>query len=153
VPAGGEPGEREQALARECAAAVGEYRSHLRSVEFRKAVQAMRRLWTLGNRYLEDRAPWNLVKEDREAGAMVLRTALNLVRIFALAAEPILPFTAQRVFDALQLTPDERKVPLQRCVDLSALAPGRRFQLIPPLFRRLEAAEVERLKARFGGRD
>lgn len=153
VPAGGEPGDREQALARDCAAAVGEYRSHLRSVEFRKAVQALRRLWTLGNHYLEDRAPWNLVRQDREAGAMVLRTALNLVRMFALAAEPILPFSAQRVFDALELTPAERKVPLQRCVDLSALAPGRRFQLIPPLFRRMDAAEVERLKAQFGGRN
>lgn len=84
---------------------------------------------------------------------MVLRTALNLVRMFALAAEPILPFSAQRVFDALELTPAERKVPLQRCVDLSALAPGRRFQLIPPLFRRMDAAEVERLKAQFGGRN
>lgn len=151
VPAGGEPGERERALARDCAAAVEAYRTALRKVEFRKAVQALRRLWMLGNQYLDERAPWNLVKRDRETGAMVLRTAINLIRLYALAAEPILPFTAQRLFEALKMTPAERKVPLRGAVDLSALAPGRPFESLPPLFRRLDAAEVERLKARFGG--
>ncbi len=77
--------------------------------------------------------------------------AVNLIRLYALAAEPILPFTAQRVFDALKMAPEERKVPLSRAVNLSALAPGRPFEPIPPLFRRMDAAEVERLKARFGG--
>ncbi len=151
VPAGGEPGERERALARDCAAAVEAYRTALRKVEFRKAVQALRRLWMLGNQYLDERAPWNLVKQDRETGAMVLRTAINLIRLYALAAEPILPFTAQRLFEALKMTPAERKVPLSGAVNLSALDPGRPFESLPPLFRRLDAAEVERLKARFGG--
>lgn len=151
VPAGGTPGEREARLAAECSEALAEYRQHLRGMEFRKAVQALRRLWSLGNGYLDERAPWNLLKEDRDAAAMVLRTAVNLCRVFAVAAWPIIPFTAETVFDALRLGPDERNIRLPDQALLTRLEGGRPFDVPAPLYRRLDDDEVKRLREEYGG--
>lgn len=150
VPAGGTPGERERRLAAECAEVLGEYRRHLRAMEFRKAVAALRRLWSLGNVYIDERAPWKLLREDPEEAAVVLRTAVNLARVFAVAAWPIIPFTAETVFEALRLAPEERTVRLPDERLLERLEGGRPFDVPGLLFRRVEEAEVERLRGEFG---
>ena len=45
----------------------------------RKAAQALRALWVLGNEYLQEAAPWTAIKTDPERAAVIVRTALNLV--------------------------------------------------------------------------
>jgi methionyl-tRNA synthetase len=98
----------------DCRGAMDEYREFLSRMEFRKAVFALRRLWSLGNSYIDARAPWNLLKTDRDEAAMVLRICVNLVRVFALASEPVIPYAAGVVMNALGLTGDERQVRLVR---------------------------------------
>lgn len=151
IPVGGSPGQREARLAGECAEALGEFRQQLRGMEFRRAVQTLRRLWSLGNGYLDERAPWSLLKEDAETAEMVLRTAINLARVFAVAAWPIMPFTAETVFDALHLRPEERTIRLPDPELLTRIGGGRPFAVPPVLFRRLEEAEVSRLRREYGG--
>ena len=63
----------------------------------RKAAQAARALWVLGNEYLQVAAPWTALKTDRDQAAVGVRTGLNLVALFARLAAPILPFTAPRI--------------------------------------------------------
>ena len=92
----------------------------------------------------------NLLKEDREAAAAVLRTAVNLVRVFAAAAWPIIPFTAETVFNALHLTPGERTIRSPDKNLLAALEGGRPFETPPPLFRRIDDDEVENLRKEYG---
>lgn len=153
IPAGGQSGDVEAQLEQNCRQVFGEYRTYLHNLEFRKATQSLRTLWTLGNGYLDIRAPWSLIQRDRESTAMVLRTAIHLIRIFALASEPVLPFTATAMLDALRIPEAERDVPLDRIIDFSVLPEGQPFDIPELLFRRIEPADVAAWRDRFGATD
>jgi len=151
IPDGGTPSALEQTLKSNCERVLDEYRDHLRKLDFRKAIQSLRELWSLGNVYLDRRAPWNLIKTDPEEAALVVRTAINLIKYFAIAAEPIIPFSSAKVFTALGLTDDEQKQWLKDGMDLSSYQPGRNFTVPEPIFKRIEKSDVEELHRRFSG--
>lgn len=151
VPVGGTPGLLEEKLRLRCHELVSEYESHLREMEYRKASQALRALWSAGNLYVDERAPWHLIKQDREAAAMVLRTAINLIYLIAIASWPVIPFTAERLFEALHLSAGERMRKPHEGLSLDVLSPGHPFDVPPPLFRKIEDDEVVRLSEQFGG--
>lgn len=151
VPDGGEPGDAERRLAAGCRGAIEEYRGALQGLEFRKAALALKKLWSLGNLYIDARAPWTLVKTNRAGAAMVLRTCINLVRTFALASSPLIPFTSEKMLDALKMTSEEREVNLTSACDLEFLRPGRPFDIPPVLFTKVEQEDVAKLSREFGG--
>lgn len=163
VPAGGAPGEAERKLAEDCSAAVEEYRAALRAMEFRKSALALKKLWSLGNLYIDARAPWSLLKTDREEAAMVLRTCINLARVFALASSPLIPFTSEKIMDALKMTAEERAAGMPFAAtasnqvapldEITVLQPGREFTVPDVLFKKVEQEDVARLTAEFGGTD
>jgi len=151
VPEGGEPRHAEQQLQGDCQRLTEGYRGHLRHQEFRQAVKVLRELWSIGNVYLDRRAPWNLLKTQRDEAAVVLRTAINLIAYFAIAVEPIMPFTAGVVLDALQLNDRERQQWLQK-IDLASYGSEREFRVPDRLFRRIDEAEIGALRKRFDDR-
>lgn len=151
IPAGGQWGAREERLQADVKEALEEYRKCLRQIEFRKGVLALKKLWSLGNLYIDERAPWNLLKTDKDEAAMVLRTCINLVRTFALASSPFIPFTAEKVAQALRFSPEEGTGSMAEIGDLRVLGPGRTFEVPPVLFKRIEEAEIEKLTMEFAG--
>jgi len=151
IPEGGEWGEHEDKLLAQCKESIQEYRTALRNFEFRKAALALKKLWTHGNVYIDARAPWNLLKENPEEGALVLRTCINLIRTYAIASSPFIPFTSETLFDALGMTEEERKAGLDDALNLRALEAGRAFKVPPILFRRLDQDEIETYRRRFAG--
>ncbi|HRD28555.1 MAG TPA: methionine--tRNA ligase, partial [Caulobacter sp.] len=70
VPAGGEPGPREQQLYADVAAQLAVLTAELEAIEVRKAAQAVRALWVLGNEYLQEAAPWTAFKTDVDRAAV-----------------------------------------------------------------------------------
>lgn len=151
IPAGGEPGPAEAKVQSESEEALKRYCAHLRALQLREAAAALRTLWSLGNHYLEATEPWKVIHEDRDRAAVILRTAINLVRTFALAASPIIPFAAERVLDSLGLTPEERAVRIRDAAQLTAMAQGRPFHSLPPLFLRIEEEQAKEWEAQFRG--
>ncbi len=151
IPEGGTPGEAEQRLQETCTNLIAKLVDLLQNLEFRKAAETLCALWTVGNQYIDEQAPWTLIKQNREAAALVVRTCINLIRLYAIASRPIIPFTSEKLFDALHLSPEERTVKLSNAVDLNALTAGSSFDVPPPLFRKLEDAEIEQLRQQFGG--
>jgi methionyl-tRNA synthetase len=73
----------------------------LDGLQFRKAAQELKALWTLGNVYLDRAAPWKQIKTERDRAGATLATSINLIRIFAIAAVPFMPDTAHRVLGAI----------------------------------------------------
>jgi methionyl-tRNA synthetase len=151
VPEGGVPGDREQQLQLTCEKLVGTLCELIRNMEFRKATEVLCSLWSVGNQYINERAPWNLIKENREETALVIRTCINLVRLYAIASAPFIPFTTQTLFDALHLSDADRTSKMSDAVKLDALGAGHPFDVPPPLFRKLEDKEIEELRSQFGG--
>ncbi|HEY9708736.1 MAG TPA: class I tRNA ligase family protein, partial [Oculatellaceae cyanobacterium] len=151
IPEAGIPGEREQELEITCEKLIETICGFLRSMEFRKTTEALCALWTVGNQYIDERAPWKLIKENREEAALVIQTCINLIRLYAIASAPFIPFTSQKLFDALHMSESDRMSKLSDGVKLDALGAGHPFDVPPPLFRKLEDKEIEGLSQQFCG--
>ena len=154
VPAGGEPGEREAQLAADLAEVVAAYTDLMADKELRKSANELRRGWALANAYWEQSEPWKVVKADADAAAVIFRTVINVLRVLAVLASPIIPTSSATVLEALgagRLALARRR-PTSRD-ELAALAPGHPVAVPPVLFAKIADDELAALAERFGGAD
>jgi methionyl-tRNA synthetase len=149
VPDGGVDGELETRLKAEVAEKLTELTGFLEQREFRKSATALRQLWVLGNQYLTEAAPWTAIKTDPARAAVAVRTGLNLVALFAKVSEPFIPFSAEKIAEAVgEAFPGRWPAPEQA---VSALPVGRPVRAPEVLFRKIEDSQVAEWTARFGG--
>lgn len=152
VPEGGAAGEAEQRLGTEVGRLVTEYQEQLDALQFRKAVQALRALWSAGNAYLEEKAPWLEIKTDREAAALTLRTAMNLIHLYAVLSEPFVPGAARTMRSAFALAGDTAPwVTAEQARALATVPAGTAFTVPPVLFAKITEDDLDSYRARFGG--
>ena len=151
VPAGGEPGPLEQKLYADVAAKIAELTEQMEAIEVRKSTQALRALWVLGNEYLQEAAPWTAIKTDRDRAAVVVRTGLNLVDLFARVSAPFIPFAAEKIAEAVGEPYPPSWPSLDAAVELSRLPEGRMIAAPPVLFAKIEDAQVAEWTERFAG--
>ncbi len=122
----------------------------MEAIEIRKAAQALRAIWALGNEYLAEAAPWTVVKTDRERAGVIVRAALNLAALFAQVSAPFIPFTAAVIAGALgRGAPDVWPTDLKAA--LSQVAPGAAVRAPEVLFRKIDDAQLAQWAERFGG--
>jgi methionyl-tRNA synthetase len=151
VPDGGTPGPLERDLATDLAAAVGSYAEHLARMEFRKAAQRLREVWALGNSYLERASPWTTIREDPQQAACTLRTAINLIRVFAVVSAPIVPATSGRLLAVVGQPEAAAWLSEDMATELAALGPGRPFTVPGVLFDKVTEEQIAAWTERFGG--
>ncbi|ANH92512.1 methionine--tRNA ligase [Streptomyces sp. NPDC057197] len=152
VPAGGAPGAAEERLGEEIARLLAEYEEQMEALQFRKASAALRALWSAGNSYLEEKAPWLEIKTDQDGAALTLRTAMNLIHLYAVVSEPFIPTTAKAMRAAFALSGDTAPwVSPDQARALTALPTGTPFTVPPVLFAKLTEDDLATYKERFGG--
>jgi methionyl-tRNA synthetase len=152
VPSGGTPGTREQVLAAEIDQRVARLRACQERLEFRQAAAETRALWVRANVYLQEAAPWTAIRSDPARAALITRTALNLVRLCAVAAWSIVPTLAETVLAALGDTTSLPRWPTRPGHDLLQDAnAGQPIAAIAPLVAKLTDADIARLSQRFAG--
>ncbi len=151
VPQGGTPGALEEKLSEQLVQRLEALTRHYEAMEFRKAMAETRAIWSLGNEYLAEAAPWTVLKTDREQAAMIVRTALNWTAISAIVAQPVIPRAAAKILDALGVPPDKRRWPDARDAGLlNALPVGLPFTAPDVLFTKISDEEVAAWGERFG---
>ncbi|WP_062213285.1 methionine--tRNA ligase [Streptomyces sp. NBRC 109706] len=160
VPAGHEPGEAERALGEEVAGLLAEYEQQLEALQFRKAAFALRALWSAGNVYLESKAPWKEIKADPDAAALTLRTAINLIHLYAVVSEPFIPFTSAAIREVFTPTDADARARLDTdwvtadaARALDTVAAGTPFTVPPVLFTKLTDDDLAAYRERFGGEE
>jgi methionyl-tRNA synthetase len=150
VPAGGEPGPLEERLYADVAARLEELTAQFEAIEVRKSAQALRALWVLGNEYLQEAAPWSAIKTDPARAAVIVRTAINLVGLYARIGAPVIPFAAE----AMALAVGEAYPPTWPTLDIAAglarVPAGRPVSVPPILFAKIEDEQVAAWSERFG---
>ncbi|WUD74377.1 methionine--tRNA ligase [Streptomyces sp. NBC_00510] len=152
VPAGREAGEAEERLGGQIAELLAEYERHMEDLQFRKAAQALRALWSAGNSYLEEKAPWLEIKTDADGAALTLRTAMNLIHLYAVVSEPFIPATAAAMRGAFALTDDTAVwVTPEEARALAAVPAGTAFTVPPVLFAKITEEDLDGYRERFGG--
>jgi len=119
---------------------------HIASCNFRAGLETAMSAAREANRYVEDSAPWKLIKEDRERCATVLYTALCAISGLKTALAPFLPFTCQTLHEYLGFVGPvgESGWHLQRPEPGSALAETQ------PLFRKLDPEIIDAEDAKLG---
>jgi methionyl-tRNA synthetase len=150
VPAAGEAGELEQALAAELTRRLAALRSHQDERSLRKAADQVRAIWRAANVYLVVGAPWSHVVNEPDRAAVVVRTSVNLVALAATVAWPFIPLTAERVLEALGCTA-KPSWPSSAAQALTLIEGGRKLGVPPILFEKLAAEWVETNRAKFAG--
>jgi methionyl-tRNA synthetase len=152
VPEGRAPGEAETRLGEQIAGLLAEYEEQMEALQFRKAAAALRALWSAGNSYLEEKAPWLEIKTDQPGAALTLRTAMNLIHLYAVVSEPLIPFSAKAMRGAFALTGDSRTwVTAQEARTLALVPAGTPFTVPPVLFAKLTDDDLAAYRERFGG--
>ncbi|MFB6643905.1 methionine--tRNA ligase [Streptomyces chartreusis] len=152
VPAGGEPGEAEAKLGEQIAELLAEYEAQMEALQFRKAAAALRALWSAGNSYLEEKAPWLEIKTDKDGAALTLRTAMNLIHLYAVVSEPFIPASSAAMRQAFALTGDSATwITADEARSLTSVPVGTPFTVPPVLFAKLTDEDLEAYKERFGG--
>ncbi|MEU5613289.1 methionine--tRNA ligase [Streptomyces sparsogenes] len=152
VPAGKAAGEAEARLGEEIARLLAEYEEHMDALQFRKAAAALRALWSAGNSYLEEKAPWLEIKTDQEGAALTLRTAMNLIHLYAVVSEPFIPASARAMRSAFSLADDTaRWVSPEEAKALASVPAGTAFTVPPVLFAKIGEEDLEAYRERFGG--
>ncbi|MGW0546644.1 methionine--tRNA ligase [Streptomyces altiplanensis] len=151
VPAGKAAGQAEQNLGEEIARLLTEYEGHMETLQFRKATQALRALWSAGNSYLEEKAPWLEIKTDQEGAALTLRTAMNLIHLYAVVSEPFIPASARAMREAFDLADDTATwVTAEEARALASVPAGTAFSVPPVLFAKITDEDLDSWRSRFG---
>jgi len=91
----------------------------------------------MGNQYLNEKEPWNLIKKNREKAATVLYVAMQIVKSLAIVSAPFIPSTAEELWKTLNLPGSFCE---QRWDEaLKPIPPKHKIAKAKPLFRKIEA--------------
>jgi methionyl-tRNA synthetase len=133
--------------------AVGAISREYEACEMRKALLATRELWDACNRYFETKKPWEERKKSPEALNTTLNVAAHLCRACAALSAPLIPFTAQKVFEYLGLNDPVEKVLWAQAADFNCLTGARITPDVAPLVTKVDDKRVPELKAEFAGKE
>ena len=103
VPAAGELTDYDKETLAEFAGVKQEVEKLLDVFKFRDAQKEAMHLARIGNKYLADTEPWKLAKTDMERVGTILNISLQLVANLAIAFEPFLPFSSEKLRQMLNV--------------------------------------------------
>jgi len=137
-----EPGvlenEEEQVL-KSLGERVDEIAGDFEACRLQSAANSVMGIGRLGNQYLNEKEPWNLIKSDKAKAATTIYVAAQLVKALVIVSAPIIPFTAEELWKTLNLS---GSVHQQRWEEaLKPLPAGHKIGWAKPLFRKIEADE------------
>ena len=76
---------------------------YLEGYKFREALKEAMNIARLGNKYLTDTEPWKVAKTDMDRTASILNVSLQICASLAIAFEPFLPFSSEKLRNILNV--------------------------------------------------
>ncbi len=146
VPAHGEFDARDNSLLAQGDETLTAMDKLLSQCHFREALRSAMSLAQECNRYLDEKAPWKMIAEDRELCATTIHTVLGAISCLKTVFYPFLPFSSDRL---------HRLIGFKGSVEdggwaFQVPAVGQELEAPQPLFAKLEdtiiAEETEKLE-------
>ena len=103
VPACGEMTEYDQETLKEFCGVKEKLEALLENFRFRDALKEAMNLARIGNKYIADCEPWKVIKTDPERVKTIINISLQLTANLAIAFEPFLPFSSQKLREMLAM--------------------------------------------------
>ena len=142
VPAAGAFNDIDTETLRQITELTEKIEQSLERYRFREAQQELMNMARLGNKYLADEEPWKLIKTDPERVKTVMYVALQIATALAVASEPFLPFTSEKLKRMLQLGAITWESLKTNATEL--LKAGHRIGTTELLFEKIEDAAIEK---------
>lgn len=98
------------------------------------------------NRYLEEKSPWKVIKEDKQAAATALYVAISVISCLRTALYPFLPFSSQKLHRFLGFEGSVEDDGWQPHFP----SPGQKLLPPEPLFSKLDEGLIEEEVSRLG---
>ena len=130
IPDPGELSEAELRIKTKGESLCGTVNGMIKNMRLNEAIENTMQYIRSINKYMEENAPWKLVKEDKSAAGKILYTAGEALRLGAVLLSPVMPNRTAILLDALNAPG----------VDLSwgGLKPGETLKDHEPLFPRVK---------------
>ncbi len=119
---------------------VAKAAQHLDDCRLQAALKSVLAISRVGNKYLNDKQPWVLVKSDPQEAAKTLYVAAQLVKTLAVILAPFIPFTAQRLSTLINVP---ETGPPRWSEATQPLPSGHKINKATPLFSKVEASGEE----------
>ncbi len=139
VPASGQLTDYDQQTLDEFRGVKEKLEGLLEAFKFREAQKEAMNLARIGNKYIADSEPWKVVKTDPERVKTVIYISLQLTANLAIAFEPFLPFSSER----LRTMIDMPEFSWEDLGKTDLLAPGKRLPKPELLFTKVEDEAIE----------
>lgn len=118
----------------------------LEKCEFRNAIFALRSLWSIGNEYMTEKAPWALVKDGNlDAAEHVLNNCFQLIDFYSRVSAPFIPDTAEKMQNIFA---DKHDLSWPKKYE-KRVADGTEFTIPENLFERIYDDKVKFLTEKF----
>ncbi|MEM1663021.1 MAG: methionine--tRNA ligase [Pyrobaculum sp.] len=140
VPNRGSPAPEDEAFISKAVELFKKAESHYDAIELKDALFSIVEIAREGNRYLNARAPWELVKRDREAADAVLYTAYWSLKMLAIGLAPVVPSSAEEMWKMTGCLG-----PMSWEEALRPPRPGASLGEVKPLFKKISENEVKNL--------
>jgi methionyl-tRNA synthetase len=124
-----------QAISEKVGAAAREFED----AKLQSAANTLISITRVGNQYLNEMEPWNLLKTNKAKAATILYVAAQIVKAAAVVSEPFIPATAEQLWQTMNLGGSVRT---NRWKDaLKPLDVRHKIAKGKPLFRKIDADE------------
>ncbi len=140
VPAAGELTEYDRATIEELSGIKASLESNIESYRFREALKDAMNFARIGNKYLADTEPWKVVKTDPERVKTILNIALQITANVAVAIEPFMPFSAEKILNMLNIN----KLNWESLGSMSLVEAGHTIGKAELLFEKVEDEVIEK---------
>ena len=139
VPAAGELTDYDRQTLKDFADVKENVERLLDTYHFRDAQKEAMNLARIGNKYLADMEPWKLAKTDMPRVATIMNIALQITANLAIAFEPFLPFSMEKLNKMLNVEP----LGWNRLGATDLLEAGHQLGKAELLFEKIEDSVIE----------
>ena len=144
VPQPGEFGEQDRAQLAAPGTVAAEAAGLIDRNEIDRALKSIIAYSARLNQYFQAKAPWN----NPGTAPATLYISCNAVRSLAILLEPYIPFSSEKIWSQLGLPGSVHDQQWDSVAEMELLKPGHTLGKIEPVFRKIEAKEIEQWKSK-----
>jgi methionyl-tRNA synthetase len=114
----------------------------LRNFKIRKAIRDIVNFGKEGNVYLNDKAPWHLIKEDKEDAGHVFNICIQAVYALSILLSPFIPDTSEKILSYINM-PKSTEITWES-INEESVKVNTKIKKPKPLFQKLDIEEIEK---------
>jgi methionyl-tRNA synthetase len=137
----------DKTIEEELTATVYETGRLLSSNEIDKSLKRILKYSNYMNHYFQTNSPW----ANKDTSNTTVYVSVNAVRSLAILLEPFIPFSCEKIWSQLKLgSSSVHQQVWESAKDIRAIPAGHELGKIEPIFRKIEAKEIEQWKNKLG---